>query len=103
MRLEQLVSGTVYLQAPLKAYELDSRVLKEKYGLMVRQLDYYNDKDLEIWMDIIHTSYDDCHFTLETARDYLSNHQYMKNTQTFVFQEVNWGGAKCCYCFNRCI
>lgn len=92
MRLEQLVSGTVYLQAPLKAYELDSRVLKEKYGLMVRQLDYYNDKDLEIWMDIIHTSYDDCHFTLETARDYLSNHQYMKNTQTFVFQEVNWGG-----------
>lgn len=92
MRLQQLANGTVYLQAPLKAYELDSRVMEEKYGLRVRQLDYNNDEDLEIWMSIIHTSYDDCHFTLETARNYLSNHQYLMNTQSFVFQEVNRGG-----------
>ena len=81
MKLQQLFNGTVYLQAPLKAYELDSRILEEKYGLRVRQLDYNNDEDLEIWMSIIHTSYDDCRFTLERARNYLSNHQYMKDTQ----------------------
>jgi GNAT superfamily N-acetyltransferase len=93
MKLQQLANGTVYLQAPLKAYELDSRIMEEKYGLRVRQLDYNDDKDLETWMDIIHTSYDDCHFTLDTARDYLSNHQYMKEVQSFVFQEVNEGRA----------
>lgn len=93
MKLQQLTNGTVYLQAPLKAYELDSRILEEKYGLRVRQLDYSNDSDLEIWMSIIHTSYDDCHFTLEKARSYLSNHQYMTNTQSFVFQEVGVGGG----------
>lgn len=92
MKLQQLTNGTVYLQAPLKAYELDSRIMEDKYGLRVRQLDYNNDNDLKTWMSIIHTSYDDCHFTLDKARDYLSNHEYMSNTQSFVFQEVNGGG-----------
>ena len=102
MKLQQLANGTVYLQAPLKAYELDSRIMEEKYGLRVRQLDYNDDKDLETWMNIIHTSYNDCHFTLDTARDYLSNHQYVKEVQSFVFQEVN-GGGDGSYCFNRCV
>lgn len=92
MKLQQLANGTVYLQAPLKAYELDSRIMEEKYGLRVMQLNYNSDADLETWMNIIHTSYDDCRFTLDTARDYLSNHQYMNKTQSFVFQEVNGGG-----------
>ena len=93
MKLQHLANGTVYLQAPLKAYELDSRIMEEKYGLRVRQLDYNDDKDLETWMNIIHTSYDDCHFTLDSAREYLSNHHYMNSTQSFVFQQVNGGGA----------
>ena len=87
-----LLRGTVYLQASLKAFELDSRILEEKYGLRVRQIDYDNDADLETWMDIIHTSYDDCHFTVETARKYLANHRYMNQTKTFLFQEI--GGGK---------
>lgn len=85
MKFQQFVNGTVYLQAPLKAYELDSRIMEEKYGLRVMQLNYNSDADLETWMNIIHTSYDDCRFTLDTARDYLSNHQYMDKTQSFVF------------------
>ena len=76
------------MQASLKAFEFDSRIIEEKYGLRVRQLDYDNDADLETWMSIIHTSYDDCHFTIETARKYLAAHPFMNNTKTFVFQEI---------------
>lgn len=91
--LKQFVNGNVYLQAPLKAFELDDRIMEEKYGLIVRELDYHNDSDIEIWKSIIHTSYDDCHFTTESAKRFLSNHTYMNNTQTFVFQQVSWVGA----------
>lgn len=90
--IETLLNGTVYLQASLKAFEFDNRILEEKYGLRVRQIDYDNDADLESWMSIIHTSYDDCHFTIETAREYLANHRFMGHTKTFLFQEI--GGAK---------
>lgn len=86
--ISTLLNGTVYLQAPLKAFELDSRIMEEKYGLKVRKIDYNNDADLETWMNIIHTSYDDCHFTKDKAREYLANHAYMNSTKTFVFQEV---------------
>ena len=86
-----LLRGTVYLQASLKAFELDSRILEEKYGLLVRQIDYENDADLEVWMSIIHTSYDDCHFTVETARKYLASHRFMDHTKSFLFQEIEGG------------
>ena len=91
--ISALLNGTVYLQASLKAFELDSRIMEEKYGLKVRQINYNNDADLETWMNIIHTSYDDCHFTVDEARTYLASHSYMNNTQTFVFQEVVGGGT----------
>ena len=94
-----LLRGTVYLQASLKAFELDSRILEKKYGLWVRQIDYDNDADLETWMDIIHTSYDDCHFTVETARKYLASHRFMNQTKTFLFQEIG-GGQNCGNSFN---
>lgn len=84
----QLLRGNCYLQAPLQAFELDDRILEDKYGLIVRKLDYDNDSDIEIWRSIIHTSYDDCHFTIESARKFLTEHTYMFNTQTFVFQEI---------------
>ena len=90
---ETVFNGTVYLQASLKAFELDSRIMEEKYGLRVSQLDYNNDNDLETWMSIIHTSYDDCQFTIDTAREYLATHQYMNNTKTFVFQQITDGNA----------
>lgn len=101
--LSTILNGTVYLQAPLKAFELDSRIMEEKYGLKVRKIDYGNDTDLETWMNIIHTSYDDCHFTVDTARMYLATHQYMRNTETFVFQEVKMteGGGCSGYRVNR--
>ena len=86
-----LLRGTVYLQASLKAFELDSRILEEKYGLRVRQIDYENDADLEKWMSIIHTSYDDCHFTVDTARICLAIHRFMDHTKTFLFQEIGGG------------
>ena len=66
--------------------------MEEKYGLKVRQIDYDNDADLETWMSIIHTSYDDCHFTVDRARKYLASHLFMNNTKTFLFQEVVGGG-----------
>ena len=84
--IQKLLRGTVYLQASLKAFEFDSRILEEKYGLRVRQIDYDNDDDIETWMKIIHTSYDDCHFTVDKARTYLANQSCMSNTQTFAFQ-----------------
>lgn len=90
--LRQLIGGNCYLQAPLKAFELDDRIMEEKYGLKVIKLDYGNDADLEIWKSIVHTSYDDCHFTTESARRFLSQHTYLCNTQSFVFQEINGGG-----------
>lgn len=91
--LRTLLRGTVYLQASLRAFELDSRILEEKYGLKVRQIDYDNDADLETWMSIIHTSYDDCHFTVDRARKYLASHMFMNNTKTFLFQQVADGGT----------
>lgn len=90
-KINRVFSSTVYLQAPLKAYELDDRIMEEKYGLRVIKLDYNNDKDLEEWIRLIHTSYDDCHFTIESARPYLQNHKYFQDTQSFVFQEINGG------------
>ena len=42
-------------------------------------------------MSIIHTSYDDCHFTAETARKYLANHRFMEHTKSFLFQEISGG------------
>ena len=33
--MRQIINGTVYLQAPLKAYELADRILKEKYGILI--------------------------------------------------------------------
>lgn len=95
-----LFNGTVYLQAPLKAYELDNRIMEEKYGLRVRLVDYDSNADLEKWMKIIHTSYDDCHFTVESAREYLADHRFMNHTRTFLFQEIG-GGQKCCNSINR--
>lgn len=86
-KAKRVFNSTVFLQASLKAFELDDRIMNEKYGLQVKQLDYNNDSDLEIWMQIIHTSYDDCHFTLESARNYLINHPYLTNTISFVFTE----------------
>lgn len=86
-----LLRGTVYLQASLKAFELDCRIMEEKYGLRVRLVDYDNDADLETWISIIHTSYDDCHFTVDTARKYLATHRYMNHTKTFLFQEIEGG------------
>ena len=80
-KIKRIFNSTVYLQAPLKAYELDDRIMEEKYGLRVIKLDYNNDRDLEEWIRLIHTSYDDCHFTIESARSYLQNHKYFQNTQ----------------------
>ena len=71
----------------MKAFELDSRIMEEKYGLKVRQFDYNNDADLETWMSIIHTSYDDCQFTIDIARKYLATHEFMNDTKTF---SSNW-------------
>lgn len=89
--LSTILNGTVYLQASLKAFELNSRIIEEKYGLRVRQINYDSNADLETWMNIIHTSYDDCRFTVNTAKMYLANHQYMEKTETYIFQEVNGG------------
>jgi len=86
--IQRLLRGTVYLQASLKTFELDSRILEEKYGLRVRQIDYNNDADLETWMSIIHTSYDDCHYSVDSARTYLATHRFMDHTKTFLFQEI---------------
>ena len=87
--MRQIINGTVYLQAPLKAYELDDRILKEKYGILVKKMDYDNDSDIGIWMSIIHASYDDCSFTMQSARDFLKCHPYMINTQSFVFLSMH--------------
>ena len=87
--IKRLIKGTVYLQASLKAYELDENILRDKYGIRVKELDPYSDEDIETWKSIIHTSYDDCHYTSESARALLTNHPYMKHTQTFVFQFVS--------------
>ena len=91
--IDKVLNGTVFLQASLKAFELDDRIMEEKYGLIVKELDYNNDSDIELWKSLIHTSYDDCHFTTESARNLLCNHPYFDNTQTFVFQQVTNGGA----------
>ncbi len=87
--IKNLVCGTVYLQAPLKAYELNEDILRDKYGINVRQIDCQNDNDIEVWKSIIHTSYDDCHYTTESARALLTNHPYMEDTQSFLFQTMS--------------
>ena len=91
--IDKVFNGTVFLQASLKAFELDDRIIQDKYGLIVKELDYNNDSDIELWKSLIHTSYDDCHFTTESARDLLRNHPYFVNTQTFVFQQVMGGSC----------
>lgn len=91
--LKLLTDGTCYLQAPLKAFELDDRILKDKYGLNAKKIDYYDDSDMETWMSIIHTSYDDCHFTMSSARNFFTDHSYFQDAQTFIFYDIPTGEA----------
>lgn len=82
-----MTEGPVHLQSPLKAFRLDDAILREKYGLTVRTIDYDDKKDLETWCSIIHDSYDDCHFTIDSAKVYLTKHKFLMNTETFLFSD----------------
>ena len=86
--VNRLFNGTVFLQAPLKAYELDDRIMKEKYGLTIRELDYNDDAAIELWKSIIHTSYDDCHYTTVSAKNFFLHHPYFTNTKTYLFERT---------------
>lgn len=90
-KFSNIVNGTVYLQASLKAFELNERTLKDKYNQSVRSLDWNNNSDLEIWCDIINNSYDDCCFTILSARKFFTDHQVFDDIQVFVFQDINGG------------
>ena len=34
--IDKVFNGTVFLQASLKAFELDDRIIQDKYGLIVK-------------------------------------------------------------------
>lgn len=76
----------LYLRTKLNKYFLSEDNLNELYGLSVRKIDYGNTNDLEVWCNIINNSYDDCSFTVLKAKDYLLNHLYLFNNQSFVFE-----------------
>ena len=80
----------LYLRTKLNKYFLSADNLKKIYGLSVRQIDYENATDLEIWCNTINNSYEDCSFTVLKAKDYLLNHLFLSENQTFIF--VNGGG-----------
>ncbi len=92
MKLDTIINGTVYLQASLKAFELSDRTLEDKYHISVRELNYEDDRDMEMWCNLIHNSYDDCYFTIDSARMFLKSHSVFENMQTFVYQDINGGG-----------
>lgn len=87
----RVINGLVYLQTPLKAYELTDDILLNKYRIVSKQIDVNNEVDLGIWVDIINDSYDDCVYTKESAKQLLTNHPYLQNIQTFLFQEIGGG------------
>ena len=83
----RLMEGTVYVQAPLKAFEMDERIVKEKYGIEIRELNYHSVSDISLWCSIINNSYEDMSFTNERAISFLTNHPYITENHTFVFCE----------------
>lgn len=87
----RVTNGLVYLQTPLKAYELSDEILLNKYRILSKEMDVNNVADLGIWVDIINNSYDDCVYTEESAKELLTNHPYLENIKTFLFKEVVGG------------
>ena len=79
-------SKVLYLRTLLNKYFLTESQLKNIYGLEVERLDYSNKTDVEDWCDIINNSYDDCHFTVESASKMFNNHLYFINNETFIFK-----------------
>ena len=96
----KLMEGTVYVQAPLRAFELDDRILQEKYGITVRRIDYNSESDIALWCSIINNSYEDFSFSPERAVKFLTNHPYIIDNQSFV---MFVGGGSCSNSFYRCI
>ena len=80
----------LYLRTKLNKYFLSEDNLKKLYGLSVRKIDYENTNDLEVWCNTINNSYDDCSFTVLKAKDYLLNHLFLSDKQSFIFE--NGGG-----------
>ena len=60
----RIINGLVYLQAPLKAFELTDDILMNKYRILSKEIDVNNEEDLQIWVDIINNSYDDCVYNI---------------------------------------
>lgn len=88
--IDRIINGLVYLQTPLKAYELsDERLVS--YGIMVKELEKDNQEDLKTWVDIINNSYDDCEYDVVKAKQLLSNHPYLDDVRTFLFKLVAGG------------
>lgn len=81
----------LYLRTKLNKYFLSEDNLKKLYGLSVRKIDYENTNDLEVWCNTINNSYDDCSFTVLKAKDYLLNHLFLSDKQSFIFEN---GGGK---------
>lgn len=96
----KLMEGTVYVQAPLKAFELDDRILKEKYGLEVQRLNYDSPQDINLWCSLINNSYEDFSFTEEKAKRFLIKHPYMADCQSYI---LRGGGYASSYSLNRSI
>ena len=93
---KHLTGGVVYLHSPLKQFTLSATTIEKEYGLNVRELDYSNDEDVDLWCYLVNNSYSDISFSRESARRFISNHPYFEKTQTFVFEQVTGGVIATC-------
>ena len=84
--------GTVRLQANLSAFELSTETLRNKYKVSVETLNLDDDNQLAAWCDIINHSYSEFNYNVESARVFLKDEKYYKNTATYLFS-IGCGGG----------
>ncbi len=97
----KITTKVVYLQTQICGFNLSDSIVKEKYGLTIKQVDYNVDSDLQSWCDVMNNSYDDCFYTIDKARKFLKDHPLFKSNKTVLFccngiycASVSWGGYK---------
>lgn len=52
-------------------------------------MDINNQAHVQAWCDVMNHSYDDCYFEIESAIKYLTNHLYLRDTETFLFVDCS--------------
>lgn len=91
--LDLFLYATVRLQTNLAAFELSTETLSERYNINVEILDLDNDVQVSAWCDIINNSYTEFNYNIESAKSFLKDDTYYRNSTTYLFSDCCSGGG----------